>query len=170
MFLPAEYATLALHCWKPVEREPVPALHTANKNSILACRYLRQRRGVWGGEGGAVLAWGMWVGCSSFGRSFSPLALLAGVSVQVLLITSHWSGNPADLTGSNRPQCPLQPTTPPPPTSPSAFPPSAPSPCKALKCMTAKGALWRRDAQRIGGMGVRALEVCPYKPSGQKVC
>lgn len=108
------------------------------------------------------------MGCSCFGPSFNPLALLAGVSVQVLLNTSHWSGNPADLPGPNC--CPglsalSTPLPPPPPT----FPPSAPSPCKALKCMTAKGAPRRRDAGRIGGTGVGALGACPHKPSSLEV-
>lgn len=89
----------------------------------------------------------------------APLALLPGVSVQVLLITSHWSGNPADLTGSNCCPCLSALSTPlPQPPPPPILPPSALSPPrKALKCMTAKWAPRRMDAGRIGGPGSRGI-------------
>lgn len=139
----------------------MPAHRTANKNSIFACCYLRHRERE-RGRGRECWGEGCWWG-SSFGPSFSPLALLAGASVQVLLITSHWSGNPADLTGSNC--CPGLSALSTPLPLPPAFPPSAPSPHKVLKCLTAKGAPRRRAAGRIGGTGVRALGACPHKPS-----
>lgn len=132
-------------------------LHRQQKQHLCLSLFetARERKRVGGSVGVRRCGWG----AALFGPSFSPLALLPGVSVQVLLITSHWSGNPADLTGSNccpglsALSTPLPQRPPPHPSSLCSIPP----PRKALKCMTAKWAPRRRDAGRIGGPGSRGI-------------
>lgn len=109
-------------------------------------------------------------GAQLFGPSFTLSALLAGDSVQDLLITTQWSSNPTDLIDSD---CCLGLTAlPNPPSMPFSasvllpiprFLPSIPH--KALICMTADGAPRRRDAGRIGGTGRWGIK-CVYTATG----
>ena len=109
-------------------------------------------------------------GAQLFGPSFTLSALLAGDSVQDLLITTQWSSNPTDLIDSD---CCLGLTAlPNPPSMPFSasvllpiprFLPSIPH--KALICMTAEGAPRRRDAGRIGGTGRWGIK-CVYTATG----
>lgn len=104
MFLSAEYATLLWHCTKPLDQGWVFSLFTTDIfSSLLSLIRNKPKEELWvrGGRE-RELGWdegGRWG--AAFWPSFTLSVLLAGDSVQDLLITTQWSSNPTDLIDSD---------------------------------------------------------------------
>lgn len=182
MFHSAEYATLPPALLKTTgpRMNLCPLYYQQKAASLPLCFLLLKTNQTKSGQterkresnGEIELGWDEGGGLgAAFGPSFTLSALLAGDSVQDLLITTQWSSNPTDLIDSNC--CLGLAALPNPPSMPSLplyfsqslFPlPSISH--KPLICMTARGPLWRWDAGRIGGTGVGALSVCAHKEEG----
>ena len=118
---------------------------------LFAFPYLRQTKGS---SGERELGWhegGGWG--TAFGPSFTLSALLAGDSVQDLLIATQWSSNPADLIDSD---CCLGLAALPNPPSMLSLLLHLSSQClapfiahKRIDMHDSQRSLWRRDARRI---------------------